>query len=174
MRERTIYSAQVTEILEMRAAGYVTRYHTLRHLGSQNDAEHSAQALVLLMMLHPNPSKNLIWAVLCHDMAELYAGDSPAPALRLNDKFREGYHEVEATTFRNVFPSANAAITTLTAEELNWLKAVDRLELVLWCRDQIEMGNTHAAPVESRGKQYLLQNNPPAEVTQFLTELYRR
>lgn len=160
------------ELLLMREAGYVTRYHTMRHIGHQSDAEHSAQALVLLMMLHPGPSVDLIWAVLCHDMAELFAGDSPAPALRMNDSFREGYHAVEQEIFKTRFPKVYAALSRLTAEELMWLKAVDRLELILWCRDQQKLGNTHAAEVEQRGREYLMANHPPARVIQFLENLY--
>ena len=160
------------ELLLMREAGYVTRYHTMRHIGHQSDAEHSAQALVLLMMLHPGPSKDLIWAVLCHDMAELFAGDSPAPALRMNDAFREGYHAVEWEVFRTKFPTVFAVMKRLTADDLKWLKAVDRLELVLWCRDQQKLGNTYAAEVEQRGCEYLTANNPPSEVLHFVENLY--
>lgn len=157
------------QILYLRAAGYVKRWHTAPIIGSQTDAEHSAQALNLLFHLHPNPSTKLIKAVLYHDSAELVCGDMPAPIRKNNKKLAEAYEEAELNFFSQ-FDGVFNVLVTLTVNEKEWLKAIDTLELVLFCDDQILMGNKNLIPVKSRALDYL-QNwiGTPAEVINFLS-----
>lgn len=157
------------QTLSLRASGHVRRWHTLSHLGQQTVAEHSAQALTILFMLHPAPSVNLIKTVLFHDHAERYVGDVPAPVLYANEEYRAVYDEMEMSFFQNEMPFVYDAIADLNDEDRLWAKGVDILELILWCEDQIMLGNQHAKIVGARGKKYLREKRGmPDEILAFL------
>ncbi len=161
---------QITKILSLRASGHVKRWHTLPHFGEQTDAEHSAQALTLLFLLHPDPSVNLIKAMLWHDFAERYAGDVPAPARRENPTFALEYEKAE-----NKFFAEHGLMTEvfnqLDEDDWHWLKAIDTLELLLWCHDQMLLGNSHARIVAKRARGYLQSEVIPAQVKQFAASI---
>ena len=127
------------QVRAIREAGHVRRCHTLPHVGHYDVANHSWQALALLHALHPNPSTNLIWALAFHDVAERFTGDIPAPA-------KWGSPELVAV-LRELELRIDVALNTvfhLTADEVLWLNAIDRLELLLWAEDQMAMGNRNA------------------------------
>lgn len=163
----------LAEIRYSRAAGNVTRYHTFKHIGQQTDAEHSAHALTLLLLFNPTASVNLIKAVLWHDYGELVAGDVPAPVLRRWPEYRQLYNQVEAGAFQEHFPTAWSAISQLTAEEYHWLKAVDVLELLIWCNEQVMLGNSRADAIRRKGEDYILSNpDTPAPIREFVQEYH--
>lgn len=147
----------VLEILKLRAAGYVRRWHTVAHVTrDQNDAEHSAQALSLLLMLHPLPSISMVKVMLWHDMGELGVGDVPAyPALRNNPDLRQAYKSAESRFISENFQRLNVALGDLSDDEHQWIRECDLLELCLFCNDQIQNGNHHFAPILNRGLDYL-------------------
>lgn len=135
------------QALSLRASGYVKRWHVRSAIRSQNDAEHSAQALSLLLVLHPNPSPNLVRAMLWHDMGERGAGDVPANVRRKRPDFARLYEDVERAYSVENHPIATTVIDALTAEEQAWLKAVDALEALLWADEEVRMGNGDFADV---------------------------
>lgn len=94
------------ETLSLRASGHVRRWHTIRTITQQTVAEHSGQALTLLLQLHPDPSFNLIRALLWHDSAERVVGDVPSPALRADIVYRDAYEHAERVVFVTQHPSA--------------------------------------------------------------------
>src|SRR5690606_17115019 len=128
--------SSVIEALSLRASGHTTRWHTIHHLKRQTVSEHSAQALNLLLILHENPTVDLIKAVLWHDSAERVVGDLPAPALRGNPRLREEYKSAEACFF-STHDTPYRAFLSLSAEDQAWLRGVDILELYLWCHDEM-------------------------------------
>lgn len=142
----------VVEALSLRASGLVKRWHTLSTLREQTVAEHSAQALSLLFLLHPSPSIPLVKAVLWHDSAERWCGDVPAPVRRENRALADAYLLAEIEHTRKNHPSA---LFDLTLDEQRWLKAIDVLELWLHCRDEVFMGNRHFEIVANRAYDYL-------------------
>lgn len=159
----------VDEILSLRASGYTKRWHTLQHLGqAQTVAEHSAQALSLLLLLHPNPSMDLVKAVLWHDSAERVVGDVPAPVRRKNALLSSVYEQAEEQFFHDEAPTAADALDELDLDDRAWLKAVDVLELLLWCYDQIMLGNSHCEIVANRAMTYLSGEDIPGPVREFV------
>ena len=156
------------EILSLRASGHVRRYHTVPHVASQSVAEHCAQALTLLFLLHPSPSVDLIKATLWHDAPERTTGDMPAPIKRDFEQLRDAMDCAERFFIVNHSTLHNAFLN-LTEEDLAWLKAVDSLELFLWCHDQMAMGNRHFAVMERRVVQWI-ESHPetPEAVLKFM------
>lgn len=125
----------------IREGGNVLRCHTMPCLGRDYTvAHHSFNAVSLVLQLHPRPSVNLLKAVAWHDMGERWAGDLPSPALQLNPLLKEAYEIAE----QRALIRAGIRFPMLTPEEKKWLSAVDKLELLLWAREQIFLGNRNA------------------------------
>jgi hypothetical protein len=120
---------QSTIVQSTREAGQVVRYHAIPHSKQQNDAEHSWNALNLILLLHPNPSVELIKAVQWHDVAERWTGDMPSTA-KDEPGVRDWMHKLEGEVYRRLFPSS-----ALLPEELRWLHGVDHVEAYLFCRE---------------------------------------
>lgn len=127
-----------SNIQALREAGHVKRGHNLRFIGHYDVAQHSWQATMLLYCFHPNPSPALIKAVMFHDVGERYVGDLPAPAKFASEQLAEIHGDLELKALEVL-----GARVELTDEEAVWAKAVDCLELLLWCEDQLNMGNRH-------------------------------
>ena len=131
-----------TRLAATREAGTVRRCHIVPHHGQYNIAQHSYGAVSLVLLLHPNPSVSLIKAVQWHDVAERWLGDVPAPAKWDNPELGEVYERTEAQLLNRL-----GLFAQLTAEEQAWLKAVDTLELWLWCREEEALGNAAVTPM---------------------------
>lgn len=144
---------QGTEILSLRASGLVKRWHVITTLREQTVAEHSAQALSLLLLLHPDPSIRLIKAILWHDSSELKCGDVPSPVRRENPELDAAYRRAERALAKKSHPSYAEIELTLT--EKQWLQAVDVLELWLHCHDETMLGNQHFYVIEQRAGAWL-------------------
>lgn len=126
----------LTRIAATREAGTVRRCHIVPHHGQYNIAQHSYGAVSLLLLLHPHPSLNLIKAVQWHDCAERWLGDIPAPAKWTHTELGEAYERAEEELLKRL-----GLFGELTDLEVAWLKAVDTLELWLWCREEEALGN---------------------------------
>lgn len=124
------------QVLATREAGAVRRCHIIPHHGQYNIAQHSYGALSLLLLLHPGPSLALIKAVQWHDVGERWLGDMPAPAKYSNPELGRVYEEAEQAILETL-----ELAQVLTEEETQWLKAVDTLDLWLWCWEEHRLGN---------------------------------
>jgi 5'-deoxynucleotidase YfbR-like HD superfamily hydrolase len=119
---RDIWNSDVTR-------WHSSRCHALRHSGDTIDA-HAARCCRLLLALKPDASANLIAATLHHDVAERVTGDTPWNA------------KIDDATLRDVLVRLEAAenqrlglTTPRHAEDVDWIKLVDRLDAYLWCQD---------------------------------------
>jgi 5'-deoxynucleotidase YfbR-like HD superfamily hydrolase len=127
----------LVQVGAVREGGAVQRCHTFpQHHGPYDVAQHSYGAVSLLLLLHPNPSLNLIKAVQWHDIGERWLGDMPSPAKTGNQHLAEVYEaeEEKILTLLGLY-------FELSNQEENWLKAVDILDLWLWCREEEFLGN---------------------------------
>lgn len=144
-----------------RDAGAVRRYHVQRTLRQQTIAEHTFGMLMLIKQVRAGTfiSPALYDAVLHHDLPELFTGDMPAPIKRahpdlgpLMDSIEEGLAPLYLEP-------------DLDAEDTALLKWADRMELVLWCLEEIKMGNTHCHAMVKRGLGWILNSViPPCAV----------
>lgn len=121
----------------VREAGQVTRSHTNVHDGKYTVGLHSFNAANLVLLYHPNPSLNLIKAVMWHDLAERHVGDVPSPILKHVPELREAYVKAEGM----VFDHYGLKVPDLTTDEIGWFVTVDKLELYLWALEQAVNGN---------------------------------
>jgi len=138
------------KIIALRESGFVKRGHNCRIVGSEyNNAEHQWQCLALLYKLHPDPSRNLIWALTFHDVAERYFGDMPASVNWLRPELKKAQTQAERTANE----ALEVTFETSTIEE-QWVHAIDRLELLLWVEDQLAFGNQHIANLATTVRQW--------------------
>lgn len=166
---RVLDDRSFDEILSLRAGAHVSRWHTLPEIGrGQSVGEHSGNTVSLMLLLHPSPSLELIKAMLWHDTAERLVGDVPAPIRRANPVFAAEYEKAESGVTQSLHPTAHVALTGLDEEETYWLKAIDVLELLLHCHDQLMLGNRHYEAIADRAYGYLSSNEKtPLQVRQF-------
>ncbi len=159
------------QALSLRASGHVKRWHTAQLIGQQTVAEHSGQAVSLLLLLHPDPSVSLIKSMLWHDSSERLVGDMPAPIKRTSKILSDEYEAAENRVMSAIHPLAYEALQDLTEESLAWLRAIDVLELVMLCYDQVMLGNTHFQVIADRAVKYLTESTKtPTLVRDFLAE----
>lgn len=151
----------VSRLRWLREGSQVERTHTVRHIGNYSVGEHSHGMCVLLLALHPNPSLSLLKAATLHDLHEVHTGDIPVFA--------------KTTDFRRVEDNVTRLLgieVELTQEERTWLRAVDSLDLYLWCLEQKEMGNRNVARIEESVRGVLL--SPVQQFPDPVLEVVRR
>lgn len=146
-----------------RDAGQVKRYHVKRTHRTQTVAEHTFGMLMLVRQVDPHASKSLYNAILHHDLPELFTGDVPAPIKRahpdlgsLMDSIEEGLTPL----YQDI---------ALIPEEQVLLKWADRMELVMWCLEEVRMGNTKLVDAVRRGLGWIIAGRVP-ECARQLTE----
>ena len=124
---------------DMRHSGMVRRWHTRQYVnGGQDIAQHTWHAVVLLLALYPLASRDLILALLYHDVAERVLGDIPAPAKWNNPVLAREFERVEDETLLLL---GVGYTKKLTPAERAWLAWIDRLEYMYFALDQVRMGN---------------------------------
>lgn len=119
-------------------AGSVERFHTRPGLRACTDAKHSHGVAMLCFFLSDGlPSVNLLMEALTHDLGELYTGDVPAPT---KWAVGSGTFELLEDSTRDKYDLR----FPLTEQERRTLHLADYMEGVLWCADELSMGNKKA------------------------------
>lgn len=131
----------LNRILQWREGGNVERSHTVRHTPGYTVGKHTFDMLILLDLLHPDPSLNLYRAVLHHDLHERWVGDIPAPAKRANIDLSDAASTL-AIDVENAI-GIPGIVADLTEDEVNWMHALDLFEFFLWTLDEKLAGNQH-------------------------------
>lgn len=127
-------------IIAAREGGAVRRCHVAFPNVHHDVAQHCYGVVSILMILHPEPSLNLIKACLWHDVAERWTGDVPSTAKDCDEALRERLDALE-----HAINDALGFSFELSEVESLWLKFCDLLDLALWCRTQmLEDQNTRA------------------------------
>jgi len=125
----------------LREAGALERCHNVPHHGSYSVGLHSYNAVNILLTLHPDPSPNLVKAMMWHDSPERFLGDLPAPAKWYNADLAKEYTKAEKQVAEHM--GIQHVFAELTDDDKNWMHAADRLELLQYCQDQLALGNKH-------------------------------
>ena len=102
---------------------------------------------MIILLMHPDPSKALVKAALLHDIHEVHTGD--IPSFVKNNEFRTMEHQVSETI---------GTLVDLNEEDSDWLSAADHLELLLWCRDQTGLGNAQVLRIHGNLTKWFMDN----------------
>jgi hypothetical protein len=160
----------VQKALAIREGGNTIRCHTQQYIGSYNVAMHSFNALSLLLLLYPGTVRSeLVRAVLWHDVPERWTGDIPAPAKWASMSLKEVLVELEQKVLDRLGLSD---LFNLTEQEHKWLWSVDLLELYMWGKDQVALGNNTVQGLLNRVEDLFIksQEKLPLEVIGFLAK----
>lgn len=156
---------KVTRALRIREAGKVMRCHVIPHVGEYSVGFHTWGMLTLLDLLHPRPTLNLFRAILYHDLAERHTGDMPGIVRVIDPELYATY------AVASQFIDEELGYTVeLSDSEKEWLHALDKLELWMWCHDQSNIGNDHTSNVIDALEMYFTKNNDklPTPIRRFL------
>jgi len=148
-----------------RDAGAVKRYHVKRTQRTQTIAEHTFGMLMLVKQVNRTCTKNLMCAVLHHDLPELFTGDIPAPIKRVHPELGPLMDSIEedlAPLYQDF---------QLTVPEAILLKWADRMELVLWCLEEVRLGNWYCRAVVARGLGWILAAKMPDNAQALTAEV---
>lgn len=107
-------------------AGKVKRWHTCVGM-EQTNADHSHGVIMVIALLHPNPSANLLKAAAAHDLGEFVVGDMPSPAKRdpiIASRIKQLEYEARHAMGIPDWP--------LTEEEQRWLAFADAYETFMF------------------------------------------
>lgn len=156
---------KIVQVKASRESGTVARFHALPNVPAYNVAEHSYGVVSLLLLLHPNPSLNLIRACQFHDLPERWLGDLPATAKWDNPELADAYNKAEIDLFGRL---GMLKMVELDEDELQWLRVLDTLELYLWCDELTNHGNVSLYPCKSACHNRLQEMELPLEVDVFL------
>ena len=157
------------KVLAMREAGAVLRAHNVRHHSDYPVGHHSYDVASIILCLYPGtPRIELIKAALWHDAPERWLGDVPAVVKWHYATLANEYRFAERRVLAQL--GEEKLVDVLTNEEIWWLKSADRLELLLWARDQLAMGNKHAQELHDNVVNWLDTNADglPQEIVTFL------
>jgi len=159
------------QILKLREAGKVRRCHMTPHHGEYTVGQHCYDMLTLLHVLHPKASIGLLKAVIFHDTHERWTGDMPMTMKSLDQgtsaRFQETCERVEIRVGLGI----PEIMRELSPSEQEWLKAIDKLDMFLWCQDQEAMGNRHVEQMTRSMGEWFRSNKTilPQPVLNFLT-----
>ena len=154
-----------TLVSRMREASVVERAHTIRHIGSYTNGQHSFDMMTLAWILMPVVTRNVMLAIMFHDLPERWTGDMPSTAKESDGEFGKRMAQIEAR-----IESRMGWKVELHPDERVWVKALDKLELLLWSHDQLHMGNENALAIISRLAGWFQVNPVPHPVVDFLEQ----
>lgn len=151
-----------------REGGAVRRVHTQKIIGEYDVAQHSFNMLCILKVLKLDASKELIWAIVAHDLAERLTGDIPGPA-----KWFGVVDKIALDGIEDQILSEVGFQYILNEEDTKWLRGLDILELYLWAKDQFNMGNQNARKMIDRIHVWFLSNISiiPTAIYEFYCEV---
>jgi len=107
-------------------AGYVRRWHHRPEIQQQTVGQHTFGMLCLLLKLHPNPSSNLMKAIICHDLAESVYGDFSHEAKQALPQL----NDIEASLSDTFLKSHGIELDKLDAKDRLWIDYLDQLEVL--------------------------------------------
>ena len=144
-----------------RDAGAVKRYHVKRTHRTQTIAEHTFGMLMLVKQVTDIRATDerkvaLYEAILHHDLPELFTGDVPAPIKRVHPELGPLMNSIEEGLAPLYMDAGD-----LLPEDAVLLKWADRMELVMWCLEEVRLGNTNMIPTVARGLGWILAVRVP-------------
>lgn len=122
-----------------RASSAVKRFHVMRTTRNQTVGEHSHGVAVLVTLVEPNCSAALLKAALTHDFHERATGDMPTTAKWMFPALEDAMEKAEA-----LWNKAHGLEYALSEKEQLILRFCDYMDLLLFCTEELELGNRYA------------------------------
>ena len=120
--------------MKLYISGMVQRYHSNPDLArfGQTNAAHQWGVAALILKLHPNPSRDLIVAVLLHDVGEIDTGDLASPFKRKYPEIADCHSAIE---YQHRDETIGQSFPELDDAEIEWLRICDSLEAFLFAKN---------------------------------------
>ena len=134
------------------AGAEVTRYHTVTTLVKETVGHHSHGVAMLVHLLNPEASKQVLLAALFHDLSEHLTGDIPSPAKR-EYGIGEQVSQLEDRLMREV----GIHMPQLSSEDTRLLKLADIAHGALYCGREMSLGNRKMKEIFERYMGYAEQ-----------------
>lgn len=161
----------VDSLIQSRAGGRVERCHGIPHQGSYNNAAHSWGVAMLMHYLWPEDFPRLALVCLAHDVPEAWVGDVPAPTMRYVPGLKDSLARMEDRLLTSYgLPTESG----LSEEDHAKLKACDRLEFYLWCREQEALGNQFASEGRREVERFFQEVPLPRRAREMFDRLLAR
>lgn len=135
-----------------RDAADVLRYHTKRTIRQQTVGQHSFNMLMLVQQVVPDCRKEVLLAIMHHDLPELKTGDIPGPIKRVHPSLGPLLDQIEEGLYPLFKPFG------LREDEEKLLKWADRMEGCLWCMEEVRMGDTFCARTAEKYMTWILES----------------
>jgi len=149
-----------------REAGAVKRWHIVPTVGTETVGHHTYNAVSLLLCLNSGASRALIVYMLEHDVTERWTGDIPASAKGMFPTIGQGVKQAEIDLIDEMELMCPSG---LTPSEKHWARAIDALDAVLFCSEQLAMGNRMVENALESLMHWLMSNGTvPGAVVDFV------
>ena len=127
------------------AGAEVKRYHTVTTLISETVGHHSHGVAMLCLLFKPDAERDLLFAALCHDLAEHQTGDIPSPAKR---EFGIGGRVDELE--ERLMSYVGIHMPHLSTEDKRILKLADIAQGAMFCARELSLGNKRIRAIFDR------------------------
>ena len=156
------------DILEFYTTGETSRWHNKPLIPPQSVKHHTAGMLMLLIKLHPNPSANLMRAIVEHDLPETdgFFFDAPYDVKQEFPVLRE-MEAIAEEKFREYFGLPKVFLTDV---EHLWLKYIDGLESICYIATSVSSENPVAVKIYNRQYELTLEIEKKLKALGFLNE----
>lgn len=159
-----------------RAGGCTRRFHNTPMTRPEDVAQHTFGVISIIRALyHPSiPPSILLCAALEHDLPEQMTGDIPSPLKWKSSVIAEELWTLEEQWWEE---TGIKQIKNLTPDEEQILKAVDMLDMIIKCKEELGMGNRGRLAVYTmgdmirNGKKYLKELKLPLWAKKKVDEL---
>lgn len=140
--------AEYDNLIDFYLSADTRRYHNKRGVPIQSVKEHFAGMLLLLLKLHPNPSANLMRAIIVHDLPETdgFFCDIPHDLKEEYPVFRE-IENKKTAEFHEHFGIPEVKLTEV---EQIWLKYLDGLECICYIETNVPEPNPQSFDIYNR------------------------
>lgn len=126
--------AEAPKFIDAYLSGYTQRFHTHPELSryGQSNASHQHGCTLLLLMLWPQASRELILATLTHDLGEFWVGDLAHHFKKAEPSLAARHAKIETTQRLAALPAIQRL--DLSEKEYEKLKLVDQLEAYMFVK----------------------------------------
>ncbi len=151
-------SADRAQRVKLTRQGFrVKRCHTIPHNGWYSVGHHTCCMMALAYEIFPNDFADLAPYILGHDVPEAWIGDVPAPPKRYSREINKIFTGLEDMINSELHLPLESELEKNRPDLYSKLKDLDWLELWLWCKDELTMGNKNCIKIVEELNKYRIE-----------------